>query len=71
MNSVFIAHVADELQSAHDVTDYDVAADFAAQLLAEFDYLATGAAAFAQSAITHERFAAVVQRALDEWGDDR
>lgn len=47
LDGVLIAHVADELQRAHGVEDYDLAADHAASLLAAYPYLVTAADAYA------------------------
>lgn len=62
----FIAHVADELQRAHGAEDYDVAADYAANLLTVYGYLVTSASAYADGTCGPVSFRRAVATAVAE-----
>lgn len=62
MNSILVAHVADQLQFDYDCS-YDFAAQAAAELLAESRSLVAAASAFSEELMDAETFAAHVRDA--------
>lgn len=71
MDSVLVAHVADSIErlSGGEVSDYDVTADFAAEMLGEDAGLAEAARRYGAEEMGEAEFDAVVRAAAERAGE--